>query len=70
MGSEAITVPVSQCFPDDAGIKRMPASIPGGGNLLWKIERSGHHPLFIKEVVGGEEIVTWFYFPRMILRFC
>lgn len=70
MGSEAITAPVSQCFPDDAGIKRMPASVPGGRKLVWKIERNGNRPVFIKEVGAGEEIVTCFYFPRIILRFC
>lgn len=27
MGSEAITQPVSQCFPDNSGVKRLLASV-------------------------------------------
>lgn len=65
MGSEAITQPVSQCFPDNSGVKRSLAGVlrREAGLLTWGVCRKGLiGSLVIKVVLGGEGVVSESYF--------
>ena len=53
MASEAITQPVSQCFPDNSGVKRLLARVLRREGGLLTLERGERAILFLNHKSGA-----------------